>query len=679
MPWEFPQRNAEAAADYRISEDKSSMHRFVIYLGLLVPVVVFPYLPAPAQPPSRPALKGDYIARSSLPNPYAHIPAQCYIETAGGTQNACQFCHTDGLAKRGFGNNVPQGGHSPFLGDLTAEYAFAALQFPFRANGSINPWENTLRPERLRAAVEAEGQDPSNWNPRERIREDNWSPAWDRRPGSPLQWDSGVAGDPFRLFPALNPRDLPAGRDGFVRSSRAEGACFHDGIGWNTGWRAINFVPLGIFTPLMGSVSGIYIRLPDRFLRDADGCYDLVTYAANLDLLAAAISDHLPADAPALYHGGAADTLVQPGLYPLGTEFAHPLHYVDVACDGSPTAPGHFPGTRANRVKEIRYMRKLRRFDPDYGAAVMKEEGAPAYAHRAEGWIDNGAGWLLAGWIENRSGELRAQTPGELVQCVGCHSGHLPPQDTGGYGMFQSGVGVTVDSTWALPRRLPGQAGWGEMDMLGYRAPTQPAGIGTASWDDPLNRSLQRGEFRHFLETVVGISLYGDMPSSVEDFLRSRIQPDRGYSAAWPPLESTSATGYRNSQLLRAALLRELTARGEYLDARGHLAGAFLYPREPEALENARRYQQVVVTQRYHLGKDVFPETPITFRYFRTPAHAFTHQDGRPYEVGNVVVDRPIETDRTRLTWGVGITPTEIRESPDYEPILDFPEPASRE
>jgi hypothetical protein len=80
----------------------------------------------------------------------------------------------------------------------------------------------------------------------------------------------------------------------------------------------------------------------------------------------------------------------------------------------------------------------------------------------------------------------------------------------------------------------------------------------------------------------------------------------------------------------------------------------------------------VVASQRYDFGKDVFPETPVTFRYFREAATAFPHQDGTPYRVGEIVTDRPIDEDRTSLTWGIGITPTEIALSPDYQPILDF-------
>ena len=36
------------------------------------------------------------------------IPAQCWIETGYGTQNACQYCHTNGVYALGLGNNLPQ-------------------------------------------------------------------------------------------------------------------------------------------------------------------------------------------------------------------------------------------------------------------------------------------------------------------------------------------------------------------------------------------------------------------------------------------------------------------------------------------------------------------------------------------------------------------------------------------
>jgi len=612
-------------------------------------------------------LIGEHIDRALFANPYAHIPAQCYIETAGGAQNACQFCHTDGLADRRFGNNAPQGGASAFIGDLTAEYAFAALGHPFVPNGSINPWSNTLRPETLRDKIAGLGLDPEGWDIDARLREDNWTPAFARRPGDPRAWDSAAAGDGFRFFPGLNPADLPAGDDGFVRSADGRGAIFEDATGAITGWRAVNFAPYGIFTPLTGSVSGIYIRLPQKFMRDASGAFDLATYAANLDLVWKAVSDNLGPDDPATHLGAAADAPVQPGLYPLGTEFAHPLHYVDLEADG---AADRFPGARAARVKEIRYSYKIRRFDPEYGAPSLKEEDAPVYVNRAEGWIDNGAGWLLAAWIEDADGALRPQTPSELTQCVGCHSGHMPQPETGGYADFQSGVGVTVDSSWALPRKFPGALGWREMDAMGYRPATEPGGVGRASRPDPVNRATGEGEFAHFLKTVVGVSLYGDMPASVEAYLADRIARDRAYAADWPALDTTSAEGYLAAQSLRAALLRAFTAKREHLDADGNLSGAFLYPTADAAREGARRYGMVVASQSFDFGKDVFAQTPVTYRYFRTPATAFAHQDGRPYAIGEIVTDRPIDTDRTSLTWGVGVAETGVTDSPDYQPLL---------
>lgn len=619
-------------------------------------------------------LTETFIDRTLFPNPYAHIPAQCYIETSGGTQNACQYCHTDGLANRRFGNNSPQAGSSIVLGNLQTEYAFAAFHYPYVGNGTVTPWTNTLFPEKLLAEVKKSGHDPDAWDMITYIRQDNWSRAFAKRPGSPKYWDAGVK-DPFRLFPGLDPADLPADADGFVRSSREDNAFFKDQAGYNTGWRSINFVPYGIFTPLTGSVSGIYIRLPEKFMQNKNGEFDGDVYAANLELLGRAIQDRLGKNDPVHYLGNARDTEVQPGLYPLESEFAHPLHYVDMAADGLAGAPSPFPGARARRVKEIRYMYKFQPFNPYYGGPEVKEEEGPARVGVGEGWIDNGAGWLLAGYIEDARGELRPQTPSELVQCVGCHSG-TGPQDDIAYEEFTSGTGNTIDSTWAFPRQLPGDAGWAEMDVMGYTI-TEDGPV--AQRHDPVNRNLGKSEFRHFLETVVGASLYGDMPASVEAYMARLVRKDRGYSRDWPGLDTSSVQSILAAQRIRQTLMKELTKRGEYLDGNGNIAGALLFPPEPQALESARGYRQVVVTQRYDFGKDVFPKTPVTFRYFRTKKTAFNHQDGRPYKLGEIITDREIDTDPKSLTYGVGITPTligEDKENPNlenYEPLLDFP------
>lgn len=627
-------------------------------------------------------LKGDFRSPLTFSNPYAHIPAQCYIETARGAQNACLFCHTNGVYKAGLGNNFPQAGAEPRLGNLQLEYSFTPIS-PFTASPSRNPWENTLTPEKLREAVAALGIRPEEWDMEAYIRQDNWRAAFAQRPGDPRQWDGG--GDaPFRLLPGLDPADLPADADGFVRSDAPRNGFFkEEGGRWITGWRAVNFMPYGIFTPMTGSVSGIYVRLPHAFMRREDSAFDLEIYRQNLDLLERAIQDRLRPEDGRTYRGAAGATPIERGLYPVGTEFAHPLHYVDVAADGGDQTVSPYPGTRARRVKEVRYMVKWKAFQPSQFRPGLKEEGAPVYGNDAQGWADNGVGWYLSGTIEDVGGALRPQNREELAQCIGCHSGIAATE----FPQFTSGVGNTVDSTWAFPRKFPGERGWREMDYLGYlaRADAKPdATPGQARLGDPLNRGLHKGEFRHFLDNVVGVSLYGDMPAAIERFLSDAIRPARGYTAAWPALNTASAAGFQQSQATRQTLLRELTARGDYRTAEGAIRGELLYPPRNDALAAAGRYRQVVVTQRYHKGKDVFPETPVTFRYFREGEEGFDHQDGRPYAVGEVITDRPVDLENPALiTYGVGSAGTLIDEEkpftqggtyfPDYVPLLVEP------
>ncbi len=626
-------------------------------------------------------LIGEYINRTTFANPYAHIPAQCYIETSGGTQNACLFCHSNGVFKRGLGNNNPQAGYEPVVGNLQLEYAFVALNYPHVINGSIMPWENTLQPEKLRAVLTTQGIDSTSWNMQAYIREDNWTTAYQQRPGSPLDWDAGVNND-WRMFPGLDPADLPADNDGFVRSSKEQNGHFHDGLGYQTGWRAVNFMPYGIFTPHAGSVSGIYLRLPKIFMQNAEGQFDLSTYQINLDLLARAIQDRLSAS-DSHYQGAAADIVIRRGLYPIGTEIAHPLHYVDVAADGTDHTISLFPGTRSRRVKEIRYMYKYQNFEPDSVMPGNKSEDAPIYTNRQQGWIDNGAGWYLAGYIEAVDGTLRPQTPSELTQCVGCHSGNVY-QAGAIHAPMNSGTGNTVDSTWSFPRQWR-NGGWAEMDYLGYRANKLAKGDeipGNATKiGDPINRGHQQGEFKFFLDHVVGASLYGDMPDMMENFLATRIHTDNGYSANWSVLDTSSADSLLASQKQRLRLMREFTQRGGYLDAQGHIQAALLYPSQSDSLAAAARYRQVVVTQRYDFGKDVFPNTLFTFRYYRRPQDAFSHQDGRDYEFGEVMTDRPIDTEAASFTYGFGDSLTLIDEHlpfaqggtyyADYVPLLE--------
>lgn len=49
------------------------------------------------------------------------MPAQCRVATSAGAQNACLYCHTNGVYERGLGNN-PQAGLADNIGNLQTEY-----------------------------------------------------------------------------------------------------------------------------------------------------------------------------------------------------------------------------------------------------------------------------------------------------------------------------------------------------------------------------------------------------------------------------------------------------------------------------------------------------------------------------------------------------------------------------
>lgn len=212
-----------------------------------------------------------------------------------------------------------------------------------------------------------------------------------------------------------------------------------------TGWRAIRYKPFpGTFWPTNGSADDVYIRLPVAFRRDARG--DDV-YAENLAILEAAIAGD--PDSGALladhYLGDASDVFVERGLYPAGTEFLHTVRYLD------PTAPGF----TARRMKEVRYMRKLEASRREQLVATYRALEAPAapppYTGDPVEGLRTPFGWQLQGWIEDARGWLRLQTYEEQAFCTGCHTG----------------LGVTVDQTFAFPRKVPGAGGWRVQDVRG--------------------------------------------------------------------------------------------------------------------------------------------------------------------------------------------------------------------
>jgi hypothetical protein len=597
-------------------------------------------------------------------NEEPNIPPQCWIETSYGTQNACKYCHTDYLTGIRHGNAFD-------IGEDQILFSFPT------ANLNHILWRNIIYPHEIEQRLAEEGIAIPSLEDVDYVRQDNWRPAFAKaRANGNTDWINfdDIDSD-WSLFPALNPDHLfpyepdnPTGNGthGYVGP---EGFVM-DEAGQYTGWRAVNFFPYTIFTPLTGSVSGIYIRLPEAFMT-YNGVFDVEVYKQNLALLEQNIKNQQMETST--YAGDASDLAVNKGFYPVGTEFAHPLHYVDLAADGGKgnnleavSGTGQldyaFPGTRAKRVKEIRYMFKWKEVDLDDIAIDEDEEnGYAEYVGReGQGWVDNDAGWILAAYIEDRHGNLRPQTTEELVQCIGCHGN----------------VGNTVDAVWSFQRKLPGDEGWGEMDYGNYDAanPTR------TQLQDYLHMGSEMGELGYFYYTVVGADLYGVMPSEVQEELTRFIEEDgmgeelglifsAGILFDDDQLKNLGTNERKAILLERQRVMRHYASESAYLDYDGaadkyFVKGSVFYPTPLTMKANIQAYRKIVLDQSYNLGKDVFgseaEHVPFTFRSDGTVVNHL----GAIIPVGQVITSRPYDEE------GVGTTPTGlVAVNEDGEPI----------
>ncbi|MFC2163362.1 hypothetical protein ACFLT2_00020 [Acidobacteriota bacterium] len=583
------------------------------------------------------------------------IPAQCWVETGYGTQNACQYCHTNYLAENRHGNALA-------LAEDQILYSFPSPNL-----NRVN-WKNIIHPEEILARLAEEelavprAGDPENLD---YVRTDNWREAFRKaRRNRDDSWNNlANTSSDFQLFPALNPDDLFPFVDEDKTSGGQHGFIDEDGFIWSkesqiTGWRAINFFPYAIFTPLTGSVSGIYIRLSKEFMTE-DGNPDLEIYKKNLDLLERNIKN-LKIDSTH-YYGDAKEVEVRKGFYPVGTEFAHPLHYVDLNADGdvglrldglnrNEEPDYEFPGTRSKRVKEIRYMYKWKDVRLEDIGDDGEGDSAFLIGNKTRGWIDNSDGWILAAYIENREGDLRPQTTEELMQCLGCHSS----------------VGNTIDAVWSFQRKLPREPGWGEMDYGRYnkRSPEK-------TWlQDYFKATENMGELEYFYFTVVGSDLFGVMPKEImselmeyarEYDLRERLELLHPLSDIFndDQLKRWGKKGRQSILMDRARIMRHYASNRAYLYhdvASGdyYIKGNIFYPMPVTMLSNIAAYRRIVLDQSFNLGKNVFgthsDAIPFTFRSDGTARD----DKGNIIPVGDVIYVRPWGDD------GVGITPTGI-------------------
>ncbi|MBX2798598.1 MAG: hypothetical protein KTR31_13035 [Myxococcales bacterium] len=371
---------------------------------------------------------GEAVKRQG--NREAAIPAMCYTRTAG-TSNPCWVCHTRGTPP------VPWDDRS-----LQHEYAFSDVAL-------TNAWSNLFedRTARIAAISDAEILDY--------IRVDNYTPLKEA-----LEDRDDFAG--YR--PDL---DLSQGFDdeGFAK----------DG----SGWRALRYKPfLGTFWPTNGNTDDVFVRLPEAFR----GSREL--YKINLALVEAAVALN-PRDVhwetavrevepiservagvdldgdgaledrvtsirglPSHFVGEAAPIAVEPFVYPQDIEFLHSVRYVD------PDAPDLLSA----RMKELRYSRNRLRLEKDRRYLLVEKETEdreqgllPVYAGSALSGLRGIHAWILQGYIEDEDGWLRLQTHEEHRFCMGCHGA----------------IGVSVDGTFTMPRKVPGAEGWRPQDLRG--------------------------------------------------------------------------------------------------------------------------------------------------------------------------------------------------------------------
>lgn len=460
--------------------------------------------------------------RAKIGNVEAGIPPQCYAKT--GPANPCYVCHT-----------APHGANQADDAELQQRYDFSPLRH-------TNPWSN-LFVDRRAAIAAIPDADILAW-----ARSDNYTPLR-------LAAASSARPDEYRLW--LPDLDLARGFDdqGFARDGSQ--------------WRAFRYKPFpGAFWPTNGSADEVMIRLPPALREDADGRPSREVYRANLAIVEALIAT--PADAaidraiepvderaagldldgdgglgvasrlrglPPRY-AGRSDARPRRGLYPPRTEFLHTLRYLD------PQQPDY----AARRLKELRYSIKAIDIDDSSIAAHYAEDarekitgGRPHYSGNALTGQSNDFGWTLTGYIEDAQGRLRLQTREEQLACMGCHTG----------------IGASVDQSFALARKLPGAGGWGLQTLAGQR--------------DRPRAGRNRGEYAEYFERVGGSDDYRANTELLARYFDHNGKPD--------------------------------AARLARVDAALGLRGLLL-PSPQRALALNKAYREVVREQSYTLGRD---------------------------------------------------------------------------
>ena len=413
-----------------------------------------------AQDTDYPYSEGDdipalaYMEHNEVYNPESVIPPQCYTKT-NGKNNPCYACHQSYDKSENRPNQMGDG-------TLQGNYEFSDV-------GLTNSWKNLFVDRRELIA------DISDKAILDYIGEDNYTASTEN--GLPAEMQIKQLSYPDEAF----------GEHGIA----------NDG----SGWVAYNYKPFpSTFWPTNGSTGDAMIRLPAAF-QQRQGEYSEDVYLANLTLLEMALKDVNTLAVPQLnemvigmdlngdgalseavthiqrqshFVGDASSIELSYQLYPQGTELLHTVRYIGVDDEGQIY--------NAPRMKEVRYMQKsLFRSKESLASAYYAEAKDKAFEKLPqtrylgeEKGIDNGFGWTLNAYIEDKQGQLRPQHEQELAFCNGCHKT----------------VGSTFDQTFSFARKVSGAKGWGYINLREI--------------DDVPNINEQEGEFLTYMKRVGG-------------------------------------------------------------------------------------------------------------------------------------------------------------------------------
>ncbi len=586
---------------------------------------------------NKPRLVAGFPWFTKYKNPTAYIPLECYTDTGKTKEgesfaNPCYVCHNAG--------NTPVDN----AGDWENQINW--LRFP----ANDNPWLNAVAPEKTFEKVLENGKkwteldldtktvkdnkkgkivSIDNW-----IKKNNWEQAYNQKlsigTDNPFGFGKYTIDIPplYRWNGEEFERTNYIDTEGFIYSSET----VHSNE-TNTWWRAYDWKHFPGFFPINGRLDSAMIRLPDEF-RKENGKYSKDIYKINLSILECAVKqitencevENLNTQildryginyqiipdgvkfitVPEKYIGDASNKDVwqtkkdgtKVGLYPVGTELAHPVYYINPEWKEKPELAG-----KTGQLKEFRYMKKL--VMPNINEEIEEEEESVEYKPYDNGFMPNDPDtWLMGGWIEDEKGNLRPQTEEEMAFCMACHGA----------------ISGTVDSTFSFWRKLPKSAGWKDTDY-GYSGDVYDIKY----WTEKLNEIEDRNA-SFYLKNISGkydpkdygeYQLYFTMTNGIDHFRSNKEGICRilGYDTYDSSIDSCKDSNNISLDFSTASNYLKITSDENiltnknligYLNSDNSIKQSLFLPSKERAYGLDGRYLQVVLTQQFVYGRDLF-------------------------------------------------------------------------